>query len=122
MKLLFSILLSFSVFFSNESSASIHLFKHGLKRHSPNVLHYKLKRQVDKNKKLTAAVLAFPLPFGFFGAHRIYMGTKPNVPVTYIATLGGCLGILPLIDFIVILCNKDLKKFEKNEKVFMWND
>lgn len=78
--------------------------------------------KIENNKKTTAAVLAFPFPFGFFGAHRIYLGTKPSVPVTYLATIGGCAGILPLIDFIVILSGKDLKKFENNEKVFMWND
>lgn len=74
-----------------------------------------------KNRKRTAAILAFPVPFGIFGGHRIFLGTKPNVPVSYIATLGGCVGILPFIDFIVILLDKDIEKYRNNSKIFMWN-
>ena len=76
-----------------------------------------------KRKKITAAVLAFPLPFGLLGLHRIYLGTKPYVPFVYIGTIGGCLFILPLIDFITILSAKeeDFKRFEKNPGVFMWS-
>ena len=75
-----------------------------------------------ENKKLIAAILAFPLPFGILGLHRIYLGTKPYMPYAYIGTLGGCLGIIPLIDFISILATKkeDLQRFENNPKVIMW--
>ncbi|GAB4130823.1 MAG: hypothetical protein Fur0041_00430 [Bacteroidia bacterium] len=74
------------------------------------------------NKKLIAAILAFPLPFGVLGLHRIYLGTDPWVPVVYIATLGGGAGILPLIDFITILIQDEegLKQYENNPHVFMW--
>ena len=61
----------------------------------------------QKRKKVIAAVLAFPLPFGILGLHRIFLGTKPYIPFVYIGTLGGCLGILPLIDFIAILSSKE---------------
>ncbi|WP_317897911.1 NINE protein [Aurantibacillus circumpalustris] len=74
----------------------------------------------NKNKKLTAAALAFPLPFGIVGLHRIYLGTAPYVPVVYIASFGGVLGLLPLIDFCFILLEKDTEKFVDNKKVFMW--
>jgi TM2 domain-containing membrane protein YozV len=75
-----------------------------------------------ENKKLIAAVLAFPLPFGFLGLHRIYLGTKPYMPFAYVGTIGGCFGILPLIDFITILTTKKekLKAFENNPRIFMW--
>lgn len=89
---------------------------------SPNILLHKLRLKVKNKKKITAAVLAFPVPFGFFGGHRIYLGTKPVVPVVYIATLGGCFGILPLIDFVVILLNKETTDYENNSKIFMWNN
>lgn len=82
-----------------------------------------LKRIREKqinNRRLIAAILAFPFPFGIVGLHRIYLGTKPYVPVTYIASLGGIFGILPLIDFFVLAFDKDTSKFENNEKVFMW--
>lgn len=74
----------------------------------------------DRTRKITAAVLAFPLPFGVVGAHRIYLNSKPIVPISYIATVGGCFGIVPLIDFIVILKEPTTEKFEKNNKIFMW--
>lgn len=76
-----------------------------------------------KHRKLTAAILSFPLPFGILGLHRVYLGTKPYVPFFYIGTLGGCLGILPLIDFICIVSSeKDkLGQFENCPGVFMWS-
>ena len=76
-----------------------------------------------KNRKLIAALFAFPLPFGIFGGHRLYFGTKPYMPFVYIATLGGCFGILPLIDFIAILVSdkESFEKFNNNPRVFMWS-
>ena len=80
------------------------------------LFHFKQK----KNKKLTAALLAFPLPFGIVGLHRIYLGCPPYVPVVYIASFGGVLGLLPLIDFCFILLDKNTETFITNKKVFMW--
>src|ERR1700740_1575121 len=75
--------------------------------------HKSLKELMRKtrrlNKKITAAILAFPFPFGIVGLHRIYMGTKPYVPVVYIATVGGVFGILPFIDFCAITLDKDFE-------------
>ena len=81
------------------------------------------KRIRHENKKLISAILAFPFPFGILGLHRIYLGTKPYMPFVYVGTLGGCFGILPLIDFITILIADDeaFKGFENNPKVFMWS-
>lgn len=73
-----------------------------------------------KNRKLTAAVLAFPFPFGIVGLHRIYLGCAPYVPVVYIASFGGGFGLLPLIDFCCILAEKNTENFVDNKKVFMW--
>lgn len=65
-------------------------------------------------------MLAFPFPFGFMGAHRVMLGCKPWVPVVYVATFGGCFGLLPMIDFIAIICSKDIEQYENNPHVFMW--
>jgi hypothetical protein len=75
-----------------------------------------------KSNKLMAAVLSFPVPFGILGLHRVYLGTKPYVPFFYIGTLGGCLGILPLIDFICIISSgrNELQQYENCPGVFMW--
>src|ERR1035437_9205090 len=82
-----------------------------------------VKTHRRENKKLIAAVLAFPFPFGFLGLHRIYLGTKPYMPFVYAGTIGGCFGILPMIDFITILTTKKekIKNFENNRRVFMWS-
>jgi|SRR5690554_2007272 len=69
-------------------------------------------------KKLKAALLAIFL--GHFGVHRIYLGTDPSVPVVYSLTLGGGLGLLPLVDFIAIITAKDLDKYTNNNRVIMW--
>jgi TM2 domain-containing membrane protein YozV len=76
-----------------------------------------------KSKKLVAAILAFPIPFGLLGLHRLFLGTKPYIPFVYIGTLGGCFLIVPIIDFITILAadEEDFKRFENNPKVFMWS-
>ena len=58
--------------------------------------------KVLRKKKFVCSGLALPFPFGFVGAHRVMLGCKPWVPIVYIATLGGCFGILPLIDFCVL--------------------
>lgn len=86
----------------------------------PNPVFKLFKKKHRLNKKITAAVLAFPFPFGIVGLHRIYLGTKPYVPVAYIASLGGVFGILPFIDFCAITFDKDFDHYKDNGKVFMW--
>lgn len=73
-----------------------------------------------KKKKRVCAFFAFPFPFGFVGAHRVMLGTKPWIPIVYVATFGGCFGLLPLIDFLVILNAKDMEQYENNPNLFMW--
>jgi TM2 domain-containing membrane protein YozV len=90
--------------------------------HKPSPLFQLLKSRQRGNRKLTAALLAFPFPLGIVGMHRIYLGTAPYVPVVYIASAGGVFGILPLIDFFVIIFEKDLERFVNNKNVFMWVD
>jgi len=86
----------------------------------PNPIIQLIHKKQKKNKKIVAAILAFPFPFGIVGLHRIYLGTAPYVPVVYIASLGGVFGILPFIDFCVILLDKDFERYNHNNKVFMW--
>ena len=80
-----------------------------------------IRTKAGENNKIIAAILAFPV-LGIVGLHRIYLGTKPYVPVVYIATLGGCAGILPLVDFIAIIAaNKEtFETYKNNPRVFMW--
>ena len=87
---------------------------------NPNPIFQLFRKKQKLNKRITSAVLAFPFPFGIVGLHRIYLGTKPHVPVAYIASLGGVFGVLPLIDFLVITFGKDFDHYRDNGKVFMW--
>jgi len=75
-----------------------------------------------KKEKLIAAILAFPVPFGFTGLHRIYLGSDPWIPVVYLITGGGGFGLIPLIDFIFIVTadEEKFRKYESNPKFFMW--
>lgn len=86
----------------------------------PSPILQRIRSKQRKNRKITATLLALPLPFGIVGLHRIYLGSAPYVPVVYIATLGGAFGILPLIDFFVLVLEKDIDRFNNNDKVFMW--
>lgn len=91
-----------------------------IKDKKPNPVFQLFRKKHKLNKRITAAVLAFPFPFGIVGLHRIYLGTKPYVPVAYIASLGGVFGILPFIDFCAIAFDKDFEQYKNNGKVFMW--
>lgn len=71
-----------------------------------------------ENQRLMATLLTVAL--GPFGGHRLYMGTGVKVPIIYTLTLGGCFGILPLIDLVHILTTKDLERYRNNKQVFMW--
>ncbi len=75
-----------------------------------------------KRHKLISAILAFPIPFGMLGLHRIYLGTRPYIPLMYILSFGGGFFITPFVDFISILKNKEMTQFENNPKFFMWKD
>jgi TM2 domain-containing membrane protein YozV len=101
-----------------ELTTSISELKCSEKRPHPLVQLLKLKKR--KNKKLAAAILAFPFPFGIVGLHRIYLGCAPYVPVVYIASLGGIFGLLPLIDFCVLVSTNDIEKYINNNNVFIW--
>ena len=89
-----------------------------LKRPSPLFARFRNKQK--DNKRLTASVLAFPFPFGIVGLHRIYLGCPPYVPVVYIGSLGGVFGALPLIDFFVLVFDKNTDQYFYNGQVFMW--
>lgn len=68
--------------------------------------------------KLVAITLALFL--GPFGVHRLYLGTSTKVPVIYALTIGGGMGVLPLIDIFHLLFTKDISKYRKVPDVLMW--
>jgi TM2 domain-containing membrane protein YozV len=69
------------------------------------------------------AIVAIVLDFflGGFGVHRFYLGTEVMTGIGYILTCGGIFGIVPLVDFVVLIIdNKDISKYVNNPKFFMW--
>ncbi len=68
-----------------------------------------------KGKAILMAVLTGPL-----GGHRLYLGTKPYVPIVYALTLGGGLGLLPAVDIVVIILTNDLTQYYNNPQIMMW--
>ena len=73
--------------------------------------------EAGEPRRAVAAVLALTL--GPFGAHRLYLGTSPKVPVAYGLTFGA-FGILPLIDLGHILFTKDLERYMNDRRILMW--
>jgi hypothetical protein len=70
-----------------------------------------------------SAVAAILLDFflGGLGIHRFYLGTATLTGIGYILTLGGICGVVPFVDFIVLIVNSsDISKYEDNPKFFMW--
>jgi TM2 domain-containing membrane protein YozV len=110
----------FNGLFKTRSYIQTSFVNHSLLNKRPSPLFRRFHDKQKRNQKITAAVLAFPFPFGIVGLHRIYLGCPPYVPVVYIATLGGVFGALPLIDFFVIVIDKNTENYVNNQQVFMW--
>lgn len=73
-----------------------------------------------KEKDFVAAIL-LDFFLGGFGVHRFYLGTKTMTGIGYILTCGGIFGIVPLVDFIVLIIdNDDISPYIDNPKFFMW--
>ena len=60
---------------------------------------------------------------GDFGIHRHYLGTSKAMWAYYTFTCCGIFGIVPFVDWIVLLVGAlqdDIKGYEDNENFFMW--
>lgn len=62
-----------------------------------------------------ALVLCFFL--GTLGIHRVVTGTPISI-LWYLLTFGGIFGIVPLIDFIMMLVDGNTSRFEGNPSLF----
>ncbi|MVM39756.1 NINE protein [Spirosoma sp. HMF3257] len=77
--------------------------------------------QVKAGGKDFVAALLLNFFLGGFGIHRLYLGTETLTWVGYILTCGGIFGVVPLVDFIVLIVNHDnLSPYIDNPKFFMW--
>ena len=127
MRLLLIFLLStfYLTSFSSSSNNDIQFIDNNCKNIEANIelfnqiLFSKLDTSSQLETKLIAVGLAITL--GVFGVHRLYLGTRPLVPISYTLTLGGGMGLLPIIDIINIIITKDINSLKNNHHVFIWN-
>jgi len=81
-----------------------------------------LTTTLPAGNKEPAVALLLDFFLGGLGVHRFYLGTEVLTGVGYILTCGGIFGIVPLIDFVVLIINfDDISRFVDNPKFFMWN-
>ena len=77
--------------------------------------------QLKEKDPVIAWLISFPT--GMLGLHRVYLGTSTTTVILYIVTAGGFLGIVPMIDWILLLRgiqNGDISKFVGNRRFIMW--
>lgn len=84
-----------------------------------------LPTEATATLKSANAWVAFALAFivGGLGVHRFYLGTATFTGIGYILTCGGIFGIVPFVDWIVLLVGAikdDIGQYENNTKFFMW--
>ncbi len=70
--------------------------------------------------------VAFALAWvlGGLGIHRVYLGGRGILILFYFITCGGIFGIIPLVDWIVLLVGaikEDIGQYVNNDAFIMWN-
>jgi TM2 domain-containing membrane protein YozV len=78
-------------------------------------------QQLNSKDPIIAWLISFP--GGMLGLHRVYLGTSTKTVILYIVTAGGVFGIVPMIDWILLLKgiqNGDISKYVNNRKFIMW--
>ncbi len=125
MKKIFLILFLFIVFFSFAKESNSLVLEQNITKNislGNDTSKIIINEQGDTiylvKRKFTAILLT--ILTGPLGGHRLYLGTKPIVPIMYAVTLGGGLLVIPILDLFAIIFTKDLSKFENNDKVLMW--
>lgn len=84
------------------------------------------------NSSSNSAYISSPNPWaafaicwvvGPFGIHRHYLGTKSSMWAIYTFTCGGIFGIVPMVDWVVLLigaANNNIRPYVNNKNFFMW--
>lgn len=72
---------------------------------------------VGKSKGVAAGLAFF---IGGLGIHRHYLGTSGAMWAVYCFTCGGIGGLVPTVDFFVLLLADDISPYVNNEDFIMW--
>lgn len=70
--------------------------------------------------KIKSIAIGLAIVAGPFGVHRLYLGTSTYVPVAYTLTLGGGMGVLPVLDIVTILVTRDLRRIQNHRGMFLF--
>jgi TM2 domain-containing membrane protein YozV len=78
----------------------------------------------EMNNKILIAWIVDWVGLGAFGIHRYVLGTKGSMWAIYTFTVCGIFGIVPFVDFWVLLINGMIEqkgdKYLNNNKFLMW--
>jgi TM2 domain-containing membrane protein YozV len=106
--------------FTNSVDASLTAFSESNLVNTAGNANFNSATFKASDKSFVAAIL-LNFFLGGLGIHRLYLGTETLTWVGYILTCGGIFGIVPLVDFIVLIIhNDDLSPYIDNPKFFMW--
>jgi hypothetical protein len=77
-------------------------------------------KAVNEEKNVWIAVI-LDFFIGGLAVHRVYLGGTPVLIIGYLLTCGGIFGLVPLIDFFVLILSAgDISKYVDNDAFFMW--
>lgn len=80
-----------------------------------------LGQNASLNEKDPAIALILDFFLGGIAIHRVYLGGRPTLVLLYFITCGGIFGIVPLVDFIVLIIDfNDISQYVDNDKFIMW--
>lgn len=75
--------------------------------------------QLAEKNSIVAIILNFFL--GGLAIHRVYLGGTGLLILGYLVTCGGIFGLVPLVDFVVLIINNDdISEYIDNDAFFMW--
>ena len=108
--------------FTNSVDASLVAFSdNNSLANAGNQFDFNKARQFKASDKNFVAAILLNFFLGGLGIHRLYLGTATLTWVGYILTCGGIFGIVPFVDFIVLIINnEDMSPYIDNPAFFMW--
>lgn len=78
--------------------------------------------QMDDQTRNIVAIVLDSVGLGVFGIHRLILGTEPINCLWYFLTFGGIFGIIPIVDWVVILIDliNGTASYIDNPAFIMW--
>jgi TM2 domain-containing membrane protein YozV len=108
--------------FTNSVDASLSLLSDNTNKLTPTgQLDFGASAKFRSSDRSFVAAILLDFFLGGFGIHRLYLGTATMTWIGYILTCGGIFGLVPFVDFIVLIVHSDdMSPYEDNSAFFMW--